>query len=125
MKPAESGLVDRNGREEGGGPHPSPPKPSRDATPPAKPAGSTRDLIKDIVDIEGRVDRHPYGMLAGALGAGFILGGGLFTRLTERIAGTALRIGVMAALPRLEEEFGRRMGRSADAAGTSGEKGEP
>jgi hypothetical protein len=82
------------------------------------------DLIKDIVDIEGRVDRHPYGMLAGALGAGFILGGGLFTRLTERIAGTALRIAVMAALPRLEEEFGRRTGRTADAVGTPGEKGE-
>ena len=82
------------------------------------------DLVKDIVDIEGRVERHPYGMMAGALGAGFILGGGLFTRLTERLAGTALRIGVMAALPRLEKEFGRRIGRTADVVGTPGDKGE-
>ena len=77
---------------------------------------SLMDLVKDIVDIEGRVERNPYGMMAGAMGAGFILGGGLFTRLTEKIAGTALRIGVMAALPRLDKEFGRTKGRCAEAA---------
>ena len=81
------------------------------------------DLVRDIVDIQGRVERHPYGMMAGALGAGFVLGGGLFTRLTERVAGAALRMGVMAALPRLQEEFGRYIGRTADVAGTPGEKG--
>ncbi len=82
------------------------------------------DLVKDIVDIQGRVERNPYGMMAGAMGAGFILGGGLFTRMTERIAGAALRIGVMAALPRLEKRFGWSIGRAADAAGTPGEEGE-
>jgi hypothetical protein len=82
------------------------------------------DLVKDIVDIEGRVERNPYGMMAGAMGAGFILGGGLFTRLTEKIAGTALRIGVMAALPRLEKEFGRTIGRDAKAASPPSRKGE-
>ncbi len=82
------------------------------------------DLVRDILDIEGRVDRNPYGMMAGAMGAGFILGGGLFTRLTERIAGAALRIGVMAALPHLEKEFEGRMGRTANGAGTPVEKGE-
>jgi len=89
-----------------------------------KPAESSLiDLVRDIIDIEGRVDRNPYGMMAGAMGAGFILGGGLFTRVTERLVGTALRIGVMAALPRLEKEFGWCIGRTADAAGTPGEKG--
>jgi hypothetical protein len=81
------------------------------------------DMVRDIVDIEGRVERNPYGMMAGAMGAGFILGGGLFTRLTEKIAGAALRIGVMAALPRLEKEFERYMGRDAEAASPAGEKG--
>jgi hypothetical protein len=85
---------------------------------------SLMDLVKDIVDIEGRVERNPYGMMAGAMGAGFILGGGLFTRLTEKIAGTALRIGVMAALPRLEKEFERTLGRDADAASPPSRKGE-
>jgi hypothetical protein len=85
---------------------------------------STIDLVKDIVDIEGRVERNPYGMVAGALGVGFILGGGLFTRLTGKIVGAALRVGVMAALPRLEKEFGWCIGRTAEAAGTPDEKGE-
>jgi hypothetical protein len=85
---------------------------------------SLMDLVKDIVDIEGRVERNPYGMMAGAMGAGFILGGGLFTRLTEKIAGTALRIGVMAALPRLEKEFERTLGRDAEAASSPSGKGE-
>jgi hypothetical protein len=90
-----------------------------------KPAESSLiDLVRDIIDIDGRVERNPYGMMAGAMGAGFILGGGLFTRLTEKLAGTALRIGVMAALPRLEREFGWSIGRTAKAAGTPGEKGE-
>jgi hypothetical protein len=90
-----------------------------------KPAESSFvELVKDIVDIQGRVERHPHGMVAGAMGAGFVLGGGLFTRLTERVVGAAVRIGVMAALPRLEKELGRYMGRTADMAGTPEEKGE-
>jgi hypothetical protein len=90
-----------------------------------KPAESSLiDLVRDIVDIEGRVDRNPYGMMAGAMGAGFILGGGLFTRLTARLAGAALRIGVMTALPRLEKEFGWCIRRNADTTDKPGEKGE-
>ena len=90
-----------------------------------KPAESSLiDLVRDIVDIEGRVERNPYGMMARAMGAGFILGGGLFTRMTEKLAGAALRIGVMAALPRLKKEFGWCIGRTAESAGTPGEKGE-
>lgn len=90
-----------------------------------KPAESDLvELVRDIVDIEGRVERHPYGMVAGAAGAGFILGGGLFTRLTERLAGTAMRLALMAALPRLEKELARYVGRTADVATTPEEKGE-
>jgi hypothetical protein len=83
-----------------------------------------RDLVDDVVDIQGRVERNPYGMMAGAMGVGFVLGGGLFTRLTEKIAGAALRIGVMAALPRLEKEFGRYIGRDAEAASSPSGKGQ-
>ena len=82
------------------------------------------DLVRDIVDIGGRVERNPYGMMAGAMGAGFVLGGGLFTRLTEKLVGAALRVGVMAVLPRLENEFRGCVGRTAGAAGTPGQKGE-
>jgi hypothetical protein len=36
---------------------------------------------------------------------GFVLGGGLFTRLTARIAGAGLRIGLAAAWPLLQQEL--------------------
>jgi hypothetical protein len=53
------------------------------------------------LDIEGRLQRNPYGMLAGAVAMGFVLGGGLFTRLTATIVSTGLRIAIAAALPNL------------------------
>lgn len=81
------------------------------------------ELIKEAADIDGRVERNPYLMMAGALGAGFVLGGGLFTRLTERIAGAALRIGMMAALPQVQDEIGRWVGRAADGAVSAKDKG--
>jgi hypothetical protein len=59
--------------------------------------------LRATLDIGGRIKRNPYGMMAGALGMGFVLGGGLFTRLTARIFGAGLRIGLMAALPLLQK----------------------
>jgi hypothetical protein len=59
----------------------------------------------DLTDLEERVGRNPYGMVAGAIGIGFVLGGGLFTRMTARIVGAGLRIGLMAALPLLKNEL--------------------
>jgi len=61
--------------------------------------------LGEALDIEGRVQRNPYGMVAGALAVGFVLGGGLFTRLTASIAGTGLRMGLAAALPLLQREL--------------------
>jgi hypothetical protein len=58
----------------------------------------------DFSDLEDQMARSPYGMIAGAIAVGFVLGGGLFTRLTGRIVGAGLRIGLMAALPLLKEE---------------------
>ena len=59
----------------------------------------------EALDIEGRLQRNPYGVVAGAVVVGFVLGGGLFTRLTARIAGAVLRMGLMAALPLLQREL--------------------
>ena len=42
----------------------------------------TPGTLGEILDIEGRLQRNPYGMVAGAVAVGFVLGGGLFTRLT-------------------------------------------
>ena len=49
-------------------------------------------------DLKTRLDEHPYGALAVALGAGYILGGGFFTPLTERLAKLAVKAGIRAAL---------------------------
>ena len=77
-----------------------------DAAPDTQGAGT----LQEILDIEGRLQRNPYGMVAGAVAVGFVLGGGLFTRLTARIASAGLRIGLMAALPLLQRELFEKKG---------------
>ena len=69
------------------------------------PVGDVGRLLRQTLDIEGRLERNPYGMVAGALGIGFVLGGGLFTRLSARIFGVGLRVALMAALPVLERQI--------------------
>jgi hypothetical protein len=69
----------------------------------------TRDAVKDLkdtLDVDGRVDRHPYGTLAAAVGIGYVLGGGLFSPLTARIVGLGIRMGLrLAAVPFLQREL--------------------
>lgn len=61
--------------------------------------------LREIFDIQARLLRNPYGMVAGAVGMGFVLGGGLFTRLAAKMVGTGLRMGLMAALPILQKKI--------------------
>ncbi|AKQ67397.1 hypothetical protein A176_004309 [Myxococcus hansupus] len=63
--------------------------------------GAVEDLGQTL-DLRGRVQRNPYGMMAAAIGVGYLLGGGLFTPLTARV----LRLGVrLAALPLVKDEL--------------------
>ncbi|WP_224367181.1 hypothetical protein [Hyalangium versicolor] len=66
---------------------------------------NARSAVSDLgatLDIKGRVDRNPYGMVAAALGVGYVLGGGLFTPLTGRI----LKLGArLAMLPFVKDEL--------------------
>lgn len=56
--------------------------------------------------IEQRTRRHPYGMVAAALGIGFVLGGGLSSRLAKRIVGAGLALGLrVSAMPFIEKEL--------------------
>jgi hypothetical protein len=56
-----------------------------------------------VLDVEALVETHPVGTLLGALAVGYVLGGGLFTRLTRRLVGGGLRVGLrLAVLPALE-----------------------
>ncbi len=64
-----------------------------------------RDTAADFgraLDMRGRVQRHPYLMVAAAAGLGYVLGGGLFTRTTARLLGVAGRV---AALPVVRSEL--------------------
>lgn len=49
-------------------------------------------------NLSRQANEHPGRTVAIALGAGYLLGGGLFSRLTARILGTGLRIGLRVAL---------------------------
>jgi hypothetical protein len=60
--------------------------------------------------IAGGLKRNPYGMVAGAAAIGFILGGGLFTRLGATILRVGLHIGLTVALPMLEKQIARSIG---------------
>lgn len=62
--------------------------------------------IKRVADIDGRVQRNPYGTVAAAVGIGYVLGGGIFSPLTARIVGLGLRIGVrLALLPLMKDQI--------------------
>lgn len=66
----------------------------------------TVNELKDRLDIDGRVSRNPYGMMAAALGVGYVLGGGFFSPLTARIVGLGLKMGLrLAAIPFIESEL--------------------
>jgi hypothetical protein len=90
----------------------------------------TRDAVSDLrstLDIEGRVNRYPYGTVAAALGIGYVLGGGIFSPLTARILGIGLKVGLrLAVLPFLSDELmgmAEQLGRGHDGAGEEGEGG--
>ena len=73
----------------------------------------TRDSFSDFsdaVDLKGRVNRHPYGTVAAALGIGYVLGGGLFTPLTAGFVRLGIRLGLrLAVLPLLKQEVAEIM----------------
>jgi hypothetical protein len=56
-------------------------------------SGSIENLGRNL-DLRGRVERHPIGMVLAAIGVGYVLGGGLFSATTSRL----LRVGVRLAL---------------------------
>ncbi|HTS80035.1 MAG TPA: hypothetical protein VMH40_05505 [Myxococcaceae bacterium] len=65
-------------------------------------ARSTFEDLGQAVDLRGRVQRHPYGMVVAALGVGYVLGGGLFSGLTFRLVGLGVRL---AAIPLVKNQL--------------------
>lgn len=52
------------------------------------------------LDIPGRIIRHPYQSLLIAAGVGYILGGGLFSRLTVNVLRLGVRVGGLPMVQR-------------------------
>lgn len=69
--------------------------------------------------VEAQVARRPYATLAAALGAGYVLGGGLFTPLTARVVRAGARLLV---LPLLQQELAAA---AQEAAGLAPRPGTP
>jgi len=65
-------------------------------------ARSTLEDLGQAIDLRGRVERHPFGMVAAALGVGYVLGGGLFSGLTFRLVGLGVRL---AAIPVVKNQL--------------------
>jgi len=62
-------------------------------------ASKTRTQAGALADTLLRQTReHPVRSVAMAVGVGYVLGGGLFSRLTARIVGTGIRFGLRTAL---------------------------
>jgi len=74
------------------------------------------DSMEDFsrtLDLRGRVERHPIGMVLGALGVGYLLGGGLFSPLTGRLVRVGMRL---ALVPIIKSQLGVLTG-GGDARG--------
>jgi hypothetical protein len=62
--------------------------------------------VKEQVDLEGRIERSPYGSVGVALGIGYVLGGGIFTPLTARALHLGVRLGLrLVVLPIVAERL--------------------
>lgn len=76
-----------------------PARPPARATAAGKRATELPDQIASWSEALARQTKeHPVRSVAFALGAGYVLGGGLFSPLTARLAGAAARIGLRLAL---------------------------
>jgi hypothetical protein len=85
-------------------------------------AGAPSDFAREL---QGLVETDPVGTLLGALGVGYVLGGGVFTSLTRRLVGGGLRLGFqLAVLPAVERELAAMAGDLGKTLGNLSKAGE-
>lgn len=58
----------------------------------ARDANSALNGVADAVGLTEKVEKNPYGMIAAAIGVGYVIGGGLLTPTTARLARLALKL---------------------------------
>jgi hypothetical protein len=68
----------------------------------AKNANSALNGVADAIGLTEKVEKAPYAMIAAALGAGYVVGGGLFTPTTARL----LRLGMkLTSIPAVRDRL--------------------
>ena len=75
---------------------------------------SQAESFTRAVDLRGRVERNPIGMVLAAAGVGYVLGGGLFSPLTGRMVRVGIRL---ALIPLVKTQLGNMMGGGEQGAG--------
>lgn len=75
---------------------------------------SQAESFSKSIDLRGRVERNPVGMVALAAGIGYVLGGGLFSPATGKLVKIGLRV---ALLPLLKSQLANIAGASSSVAG--------
>jgi len=75
---------------------------------------SQADSLTRAIDLRGRVDRHPIGMVLAAAGVGYVLGGGLFSPLTGRLVKIGIRL---ALIPLVKSQLSNIVGEGAGPMG--------
>lgn len=71
---------------------------------------SQANSFSSSIDLRGRVERNPIGMVLAAAGIGYVLGGGLFSPLTGRLVRYGLRL---AVIPLVKSQLSGIMGSGA------------
>jgi hypothetical protein len=59
--------------------------------------------FNEKLDLNGRVQRNPFGMVLAAAGIGYVLGGGLFSPLTGKLVRVGIRL---ALIPLVKSQIG-------------------
>lgn len=66
--------------------------------------GDMYERVRETASVREYYEKNPYAVLAAAAGAGYLLGGGLFTPFTKRIVKTGMKALVIpVAVSRLRE----------------------
>lgn len=68
----------------------------------AKNANDALNGLADAAGLTPKVQQNPYGMVAAALGVGYVVGGGLFTPTTARLLRLAMKF---AAIPLVRDRM--------------------
>ena len=72
--------------------------------------------LREKIDLPKRMKSNPYGTLAIALGAGYVLGGGLFSSLTRRVLGAGLKVGLrLGAIALVEQQVAQLISRASNS----------